>query len=141
MNRIHVERALIYVSVDVHLAFTFRRSFADLIWGVKQLPTARHVTVTVVYGALAVIMGISVTEVSVVFGFLGSTTYPLLGNILPAIFFMKLVPSHKYKTKKTLAFIQMCFVTITCVLSVAYKVYQLVVNRTFDCAWVQRIES
>jgi len=122
-------------------AFTFRRSFGDMIWGIKQLPTARHVTVTVVFGAVCVITGISVTSVSVVFGLLGSTTYPLLGNILPAVFFLKLVPPHKFPTKRRVAFIQMIFVSVVSILSVTYKVYQIVSGSARGCSWVQQIQT
>merc|ERR550525_382375 len=105
-----------------------------MIWGMKQLPMTKHIAVTVGFGLLSVIMGISVTNVSVVFGLLGSTTYPLLGNILPAVFFLKLVPAHKYPRKRRLCAAQAVFVGLISVLSVMYNVYQIAVDDKALCA-------
>lgn len=124
-------------------SFTFRCSFGELIWGIKQLPTVKHIIITIIFGATSVIIGISVSSISIVFGILGSTTYPLLGNILPTIFFIKLIPKNKYKFKKKIAIIQAIFVSIISITSLFYKLYQIIKGENLDkdCAWKQRIRS
>ena len=102
----------------------------------------KHITITVIFGFASVIIGISVTSISVVFGILGSTTYPLLGNILPAVFFLKLVPKNKFKLKRKVALIQAIFVGVVSACSLFWKIYEMIMKVNEEkCAWVQSIKT
>lgn len=126
-------------------SFTFRITFAELIWAIKQLPTIKHIIITFIFGAASIIIAISVTSISIVFGILGSTTYPLLGNILPTIFYLKLVPNNNNKNsfKRKIAIIQAIFVALISFLSLCYKIYQIIIGQNIDlpCSWQQQIRS
>jgi len=80
------------------------------------------VVITFLFISANVALGVAVKSIAVVFGFLGSTTYPLLGYILPPIFFIKLTPTGMYKTRKILAVIQGVAIALISLCSLAYKI-------------------
>jgi len=70
--------------------FTWRSFFCDFVWkmNAKDLSTTTHVILTTIYTAFGMLIALLVTDIAVVFGLMGATTYPLCGFILPAIFFL-----------------------------------------------------
>eukprot|EP00483_Globobulimina_turgida_P006033 UN06043 len=105
-------------------AYNFRRMIGMIFWDktTKQITTAWHVVITVLFITATVLLGVSVKSIAVVFGILGSTTYPLLGYILPAMFFYKMAPSGSHKIRKIIAITQAICIAIISLNSLAYKV-------------------
>merc|ERR1711997_693045 len=90
----------------------------------NQISTKWHVIITFLFVSANVALGVAVKSIAVVFGFLGSTTYPTLGYILPAAFFCKITPSGMYKTRKIIAVIQAVFIAFISLCSLTYKFYK-----------------
>eukprot|EP01083_Nonionella_stella_P031049 85055_1 len=106
-------------------AYNFRRMVGMLIWdkSTQQIGTFTHVLITLLVITVSALLAVSVKSIAVVFGFLGSTTYPVLGYIFPVIFFLKMTPSGKYKIRKILAVIQAIIVGTISLCSLIYKIY------------------
>ena len=60
----------------------------------------RHVSVTFIFCALAVVVTCAVRDISEVLAFLGSTTNPIICYILPAIFYIRVMPKGKHRLNK-----------------------------------------
>ena len=58
---------------------------------------------------------------------------------MPTIFFVKIVPKEKYKTKRKLAILQALFVTVSSLASLGYQIYNLIESDIPSCAHVQTI--
>jgi len=106
-------------------SYNFRRMIGMLVWNksARDIPTFWHVVITFLFVSANVALGVAVKSIAIVFGFLGSTTYPLLGYILPAAFFVKMAPTEQYYVRKVLAVIQAVIVTVISLCSLAYKFY------------------
>jgi len=103
--------------------FNFRRMMGMLLWNKasSEITTVWHVVISFLFVTANVALGVSIKSIATVFGFLGSTTVPILGFILPAAFFCKLTPPGKFKVRKTIAVIQAVIVAVICGCSLVYK--------------------
>merc|ERR1712228_757926 len=88
-----------------------------------EISTTWHVVITFLFVSANVALGVAVKSIAVVFGFLGSTTYPTLGYILPAAFFCKITPSGMYKTRKVISVIIAVVVGFISVFSLIFKIF------------------
>ena len=118
--------AAIAISISIILtepifAFIFRMNLSILINQSKKWTNMQHLIITLMYFACAVLISTTVSSISLFFGILGNTTYPIIGYIFPAIFFVQLTPKHKYKMKRILAVIQALLVGLISIFSLIYK--------------------
>eukprot|EP01084_Bolivina_argentea_P281961 482534_1 len=115
--------ALSCILTEPIFSYNFRRMIGMLFWDktTQEISTFWHVTITVIFVSMNVALGVAVKSIAVVFGFLGSTTYPTLGYLLPAAFFVKITPTGMYKTRKIIAVIQAVCVALISLCSLAYK--------------------
>jgi len=104
-------------------AYNFRRMIGMLAWNktTNEISTFWHVVITFLFVSVNVALGVAVKSIAVVFGFLGSTTYPTLGYLLPAAFFCKITPPGKYRTRKIIAVVQAVIVAMISLFSLIYK--------------------
>eukprot|EP01084_Bolivina_argentea_P124042 219818_1 len=104
--------------------WNFRRMIGLLCWNQKpkEISKVRHIAITFIFLSVNVLLAIFVKSISVVFGFLGSTTYPALGYLLPAIFFYKLAP-EEYKMRKLVAVFLAIIICLISACSLVYKIY------------------
>jgi len=104
-------------------SYNFRRMIGLLVWNqtTNEISTFWHVMITFLFVSANVALGVAVKSIAVVFGFLGSTTYPTLGYLLPAAFFCKITPPGMYKTRKIIATVQAVVVALISLCSLVYK--------------------
>lgn len=121
-------------------SYNFRRMIGLIAWNKssRDISTFWHVTITFLLVASNVGLAIAVTSIATVFGFLGSTTYPLLGYILPAAFFVKITPPGSYPIRKKIAIVQAVIVGIISLCSLGYKIYD---SKDLHCDNAQSING
>ena len=83
-----------------------RENLNDMIWKRKQIPLIPHVLVTFVIVLVCVLVSVVVTDIATVFGFIGCTTNPITGYILPTYFVWRLVP--KEHVNMLILFLKFC---------------------------------
>lgn len=116
-----------------------RRNIAQMLWKSDQkISTVAHIFVTFLIVSTVVTISVIVGDVSTVFGFLGSTTSPTGGYILPAIFVWKLVPKgeKKYKNIKIIALIMAVMIMLLSVGSLSFKIWALITDHSVSCGAV-----
>ena len=118
-----------------------RENINDMIWKKKQIPLIPHIFVTFGICLLCVMVSVVVTDIATVFGFIGCTTNPITGYILPTLFVYRLVPKHetKHNLIKRLALIMIIIVSLISLGSIYYKIYVIATNKTPSCGNVQSI--
>jgi len=127
------------------ITFTWRSNFVDLVWKTKQeqLPMFKYVAITTVFALFGMIVALLVTDIAVVFGLLGATTYPLCGFVLPGIFFYNIVPASRFPIRRKFAVLQAVLVGIISLASLIYQIFGMVdpgTNLT-TCNNMQDIET
>ncbi|ETO22207.1 Sodium-coupled neutral amino acid transporter 3 [Reticulomyxa filosa] len=125
--------AAISISVSMILTepiitHTWRSGLVTLLWNKKPIKMSKfkHTSFTFAFVFLGMLVALFVTDIGVVFGVLGATTYPLFGFILPGTFFYKIVPADEYPVRRKLAVIQAVLVGIISLSSLVYQIYQMI---------------
>jgi len=80
---------ILAVPVFIH---TIREKINDIIWKKKRIHMIPHILVT--FGIVIVCLSVSVAvkDIAKIMGFIGSTTFPITGYILPTYFAWKSIP-------------------------------------------------
>merc|ERR1712176_903990 len=91
---------------------SIREKINDMIWGKKQINTVPHILVTFGIVIVCLSVSVSVKDISKIMGFIGSTTNPITGYVLPTYFVWKLIPKrdNKYKIIKMISIIMVIIV-------------------------------
>merc|ERR1712129_39993 len=92
----------------------------------KKIPTCNHVLVTFGVLAFCVLISISIQNISLIMGFLGSTTNPITGYVLPTYFVMKMTKKKEHQTMKIISMIMVVFVVIVSMGSIYLKINALI---------------
>merc|ERR1712187_855823 len=118
-----------------------RENINDMVWNKKQIPLLPHVIVTFLIVLVCVLVSVVVTDIATVFGFIGCTTNPITGYVLPTLFVWKLVPkSHvKHRNIKIMSILMVVIVVGISVSSIYYKIYVIVTGKQTECGNVQDI--
>ena len=118
-----------------------RENINDMLWKKKQIPLMPHVIVTFVIVLVCVLVSVVVTDIATVFGFIGCTTNPITGYVLPTYFVWKLVPKQdrQYQRIKIMSVIMVVIVVCVSVGSIYHKIYVIATNASPDCGAVQEI--
>ena len=98
-----------------------------MIWGSDGVvPLAAHFFITFNIVSMSVWISIMVNDVATIFGFLGCTTCPIGGYILPVFFVWKLVPKEETKCiTKILAIAMVVMVSLVSLGSLFYKMWSI----------------
>jgi len=99
----------------------FRYNFSSLVMQTDYLETKQHFTITLVCMALVTAIAAFVSDISTVFGILGSTVNPTICFILPGIFYCKLCPATFRRKKIIIIAISVLF-SILSILSLAVQI-------------------
>merc|ERR1712228_4687 len=75
----------------------------------KKISTFSHVLVTFGIVSFCVLISVSVTDIAVIMGFLGSTTNPITGYVLPTYFVWKMTKNDQHKYIKIISIIMVIF--------------------------------
>lgn len=118
-----------------------RENINDMIWKKKQIPTIPHFCVTFGITLICVLISVVVSDIATVFGFIGCTTNPITGYILPTYFVWKLVPNEhtQHNLIKRIALIMIIIVSLISLGSIYYKIYVIVNDDSPTCGSVQDI--
>ncbi|ETO13223.1 hypothetical protein RFI_24154 [Reticulomyxa filosa] len=124
-------------------SFTWRTNLSEIVWNTKQLSTKSHIIITTLYTFFGMVVALLVTDIEVVFGLLGATTYPLCGFVLPAIYFYCIVPAEAHPTRRKLAVLQGALVGIASLGSLIYQIYGMFAptGDSTKCRNMQSIQS
>jgi len=71
-------------------ANSIREKINEMIWRKKQINTVPHILVTFCIVIVCLSVSVSVKDISKIMGFIGSTTNPITGYVLPTYFVWKL---------------------------------------------------
>ena len=126
----HIEVVIGAAAMAISLTMTvptlmicFRSDFSLLFLNGEILNTKKHFLITLIVISICCFVAVIVDNIATVFGFLGCTTNPMMGWILPAIYFVKLVPSHKAKKRKLFAYIIAILIAFLSLATIAFKIY------------------
>merc|ERR1712228_517155 len=75
----------------------------------KKISTFNHVCVTFGIVSFCVLISVSVTDISTIMGFLGSTTNPITGYVLPTYFVWKMTRGDEHEYIKWFSVIMVIF--------------------------------
>ena len=120
--------------------FNFRRTFCKLVWDMnsKHLSTISHYGISILLVLIGSSLSLVLTSIAQIFGYLGATAYPLLGYVLPTIYFYMLTPRNSYRIRKILAATQCVLIII---ISIASLVVKILYPKDAECYDVQEIPS
>merc|ERR1719461_2497451 len=88
----------------------------------KKISTFNHVCVTFGIVSFCVLVSVSVTDISTIMGFLGSTTNPITGYVLPTYFVWKMTREGQHKYIKAISVVMVLFVAAVSVGSIYIKI-------------------
>merc|ERR1712174_133680 len=93
-------------------ANSIREKINEMIWRKKQINTVPHILVTFGIVIVCLSVSVSVKDISKIMRFIGSTTNPITGYVLPTYFVWKLIPKrdNKYKIIKMISIIMVIIV-------------------------------
>merc|ERR1711933_491071 len=91
----------------------------------KKVSTFNHVIVTFSIVSFCVLISVSVTDIAVAMGFLGSTTNPITGYVLPTYFVWKMANKGQHKYIKAISVVIVLFVAAVSVGSIWLKISML----------------
>ena len=114
-----------------------------MVWHHREkLPWGKHLSITILFTALATIIALTVTDIGTVFGLLGATTYPTVGFVLPGIFFIKIVPNvPRYKWYRRLAWFMSLFVGISSFAAFIFQIHGFIFPSHDKCNSRQKIQG
>merc|ERR1719458_1221112 len=105
---------------------SIRENINDMVWKEKQIKTIPHFLVTFGIVTVCLSVSVSVTDISKIMGFIGCTTNPITGYILPTYFVWKLANNdkdNKYKVIKIISIIMVFIVVSVSLGSLYMKIY------------------
>ena len=120
-------------------ANAIRKNINDIIFSKPQAPLKYHIIITVLIIVISSGISVLVSNIATVFGFIGCTTNPITGYILPAYFMWKLVPSNQYIKTRYSALFMAIIVTILSISSFIYKLYAIITKDNPTCDYAQKI--
>jgi len=91
----------------------------------KKISTFNHVCVTFGIVSFCVLISVSVTDISTIMGFLGSTTNPITGYVLPTYFVWKMTKGEEHKYIKWFSVFMNIFVVAVSIGSIYIKIIAL----------------
>lgn len=86
----------------------------------NQVPFRWHFIITTLFFMCALFPALFISDISTVFGILGSTTNPVICFVLPTLFFIKVVPKRKYEK---------IFAIVTTLLIIIISMYSLIIRK------------
>eukprot|EP01083_Nonionella_stella_P027747 76433_1 len=119
-----------------------RENINDMIWKKKQIALIPHVMVTFGICLLCVLVSVAVTDIATVFGFIGCTTNPITGYVLPTYFVWKLVPDKdvQHRRIKIISLVMVVVVVSVSLGSIYHKIYVIATDSNLECGNVQDID-
>ena len=120
--------------------FNFRKKFCQVFWDMNSthLSNKSHYIMSVLVVICGATISLLITSIAEIFGYLGATAYPLLGYVLPTIYFYMLTPRNAYPIRKILAPIQSVIIIIV---SIASLVVKILYPKDASCYAMQTITS
>ncbi|ETO09713.1 hypothetical protein RFI_27670 [Reticulomyxa filosa] len=150
LNNYHKDWAVVIAAITISISMIFaqpittyawRMNFAEIIYNKKTLERKKHVIITILFTFVTMALSLLLTDIEIVFGLLGATTFPAIGFVLPAIFFVSIVPADKFPHRRRFAIVQAVFVTIASLASLVYQVYTMIYPTNDSCDSRQQIET
>ncbi|ETO13041.1 hypothetical protein RFI_24335 [Reticulomyxa filosa] len=138
--------AAVCISVSMVLAqpittYAWRMNLAEMLFDVKQLSLQKHVVITTLFTLFTMVLSLLLTDIETVFALLGATTFPAIGFVLPAIFFVCLVPKDKFPYRRRFAIFQAFVITLISLVSFFYQIYTLLYPLDLPCRSVHAIQT
>ncbi|ETO04426.1 hypothetical protein RFI_32970 [Reticulomyxa filosa] len=150
LNDYHKDWPVIIAAITISISMIFaqpitmyawRMNFAEIVYNVKRLSTCMHVAITTLFVFVTMSLSLLLTDIEIVFGLLGATTFPAIGFVLPAVFFVSLVPSHLHPFRRRFAIVQAVLVTLASLASLVYQVFVMIYPSDDHCNSMQQIQT